>query len=213
MAGSNGDILTSQEIDLLQEIMNIGFGQAAADLAEVIDIFVSINSPQLNIIKATDIHGRIQEEIPDFAGCSIVEQGYMGATQGLALMVFPQHAEKQLLSLFPGLDSSSVETDIGELEKEVLLEVGNILIGACVGKMLELLKTDVTYLPPRTLVGEDLQSVFSQDSPKQDSYAMFLRTDFGFEDRSVSGYLFLVFDEDSIDPLKAALESFAAQYE
>jgi len=128
-------------------------------------------------------------------------------------MVFPKHAEKQLLSLFPGTNSSSLKTDIGELEKEVLLEIGNILIGACIGKMLELLKTDVTYLPPRSLVGEDLQSVFNQDTLEQDSYAIFLRTDFGFEDRSISGYLFLVFDHDSIDPLKAALKGFSAQYE
>ncbi len=205
-------IFSNEEIDLLQEIMNIGFGQAAADLAEVVDIFININTPNLNVLKALGIGEYMEEEIRDFDKCSIVSQNYLGDTRGIALLVFSENAEKELLNLLPGATVHGMETDaVGELEKEVLLEIGNILIGACVGKMIELLKSSLTYMPPRSIVGEDFQSL--QETFEPGSYALLLKTDFGFEDRNVSGYLFLVFSQESIDPLKNAMKNFMSQYE
>jgi len=38
-------MITEEETDILQEIMNIAFGRAASDLAEYIDIFVILSVP------------------------------------------------------------------------------------------------------------------------------------------------------------------------
>lgn len=49
------DTLQCDEVEILQEIMNIAFGQAAADLAEVIDIYVELSVPYIKILHATEL--------------------------------------------------------------------------------------------------------------------------------------------------------------
>ena len=49
---------SEEEIDALQELMNIAFGQAAAELAEIIDISVVLSFPKLETVKI--------EALPDF---------------------------------------------------------------------------------------------------------------------------------------------------
>ena len=45
-------MITEEETEILQEIMNIAFGRAASDLAEHVDIFVIISTPAIKLLKA-----------------------------------------------------------------------------------------------------------------------------------------------------------------
>ena len=45
-------IFSEEEKDILQEIMNIAFGNATADLAEVIDIYVLLSVPDIKVIRS-----------------------------------------------------------------------------------------------------------------------------------------------------------------
>ena len=145
--------ISDEEQDILQEIMNIAFGKAAADLAEVINIFVVLSVPDIRIIKAVDLPDYIRTEFSEFGNISIVEQNFWGESKGNALLIYPAGAGKELISLLGDggeLTFESQSSDI--LEKETLMEVGNILIGACIGKVAELLKDMVTYSPPRVII-------------------------------------------------------------
>ena len=208
------EFFSDLEIDTLQEIMNIAFGHAAADLAEVINIFVELTSPNVKVKKAVDVPDYIKSEIKDFDRCSIVEQSYMGESEGIAFLIFPYGAERELISFFHDNGTDFLESDdIDVLEQEILMEVGNILIGACVGKIFELLKGMVTYLPPRSIIGENFQSVFLQGKLNPQDYAILMKTNFNFEDRAVSGFLFLINSQGSIESLKHALAEFWKQYQ
>ncbi len=55
MTDTDEKIITSEEIDILQEIMNIAFGTAAAELAEVINIFVELSVPFIRLIPADEL--------------------------------------------------------------------------------------------------------------------------------------------------------------
>jgi len=99
------------------------------------------------------------------------------------------------------------------LEQETLMEVGNILIGACVGKLAELLGDNVTYSPPRVISGNSPSNAIPADTFEKDSSAIVLKTVFCFNERNVEGFLFLVTSHDSIVWLKKALATFMEQYE
>lgn len=208
------DLITSSETDLLQEIMNIAFGRAASDLAEFIDIFVILSVPQIKLLRAYDLPTYINNEIMDYDQdkVSVVEQSFWGKFKGNAFLVFPSGAGKRMISLFDGRDEFFESDPSHELEKETFLEIGNILIGACIGKLAELLGDVTTYSPPRVMVEKSLHVLY-ETLLDPDSMAIVLRTVFEFNDKNISGYMFVLTKEESFGWLKNALHKFLEQYD
>jgi len=205
--------ITAEETDILQEVMNIAFGKASADLAEVIDIYVVLNIPEISVMKATDIPCCLAREISRFDKISIVHQNYWGKFKGTAILVFPAKAGRELATLLDnGPDEGGELLDPAEMERDTLTEVGNILIGACVGKVAELLDDVITFSPPRILVDEESRQVVPAETFDARHSAILLKTLFTFEERDAGGFLFLLPNSTSFGWLKKALHTFMEQY-
>ncbi|MBU4236601.1 MAG: chemotaxis protein CheC [Proteobacteria bacterium] len=206
--------LSREEQDILQELMNIAFGRASADLAEVIDTYVVLNVPEVRTLKVVDLPEFISTEISDHDIISIVEQSYLGRFKGVALLIFPSGAGRELLKLFgDNVEDYGEDVSMAALEKESILEVSNILIGACVGKVVELLDDEVSFSPPRIIIEDHPRNAIPCEIFEPDSLATVMRTVFQFSDRNISGYLFLINSNESFQWLKKALNRFMEQYE
>ena len=212
----NSDIVISdEERDILQEVMNIAFGKASAELAEIIDVYVVLSIPDVKLLKTAEVPGYIEKEINDFENISVIKQNYTGKFHGCALLFFPGGAGKKLFSLF---DCDRAAAPEGEglsvvLEKETLLEVGNILIGASVSKVAELLNDEVSYRPPRIMVERKAGEIVDWDLVEPEGPAILMHTVFSFDKRDLSGLLFLIPSYKSFEWLKKALHAFLEQYE
>lgn len=207
-------VLTNEETEILQEIMNIAFGKSAADLAEVIDAQVVLSIPYIKMLKVPDLPKYIKMHVKDYRQISIVEQKFWGRFKGDAVLVFSSGAGKELISMLNNENNSNYEIEsIDILEGETLMEVGNILIGACVGKLSELLKDIVTYTPPIVIVEKNYEEAIASGHYDTDKTAIVLKTDFSFTIGNVSGFLFLVTSNESVAWLKQALQAFLEQYE
>ena len=208
------NLVTTEELDIIQEIMNIAFGKATADLAELINIYVQLSVPDARVMETSSLPGYIKEVIKDYTDISTVQQKFWGEFKGSALLVFPAGAGKDLIGLLVGDEVHSFESDpIQELEKGTLMEVGNILIGACVGKIAELLNDALTFSPPVVLTGNTAHEVLPQAVIDSYNYAIALKTSFSFEKRDVVGFLFIITSQESMLWLKKALNDFLDQYE
>ena len=208
------NIFSKDEASILEEVMNIAFGKASSDLAEIIDIRILLNVPNVELLKAQKLLQRIKAETEGYGAISIIEQNYWGKCSGSALLAFPSTANKGLISLFEEDDESAESSPL--LEKETLLEVGNILIGACVGKVAELLDDIVSFSPPRLIPRVIIDNLSSDtvtsklDDPEK--YAVLMKTVFQLEDKDISGFLFLVASQDSMKWLKTALNNFVEKF-
>jgi len=213
--GNSGIVISDEERDILQEVMNIAFGKASADLAEVIDIYVVLSIPDIRLLRTAEVPAFIESEIDDLGNVSVVKQSFTGKFHGTALLFFPGGAGKKLFSLFDnGTRAVSESADISlVLEKETLLEVGNILIGASVSKVAELLDDVVSYRPPRIIVESRPGDIVDWDLTEPEAPAILLRTVFAFDTRDISGLLFLIPSYKSFEWLKKALNVFIKQYE
>ena len=206
--------ISEEEQDILQEIMNIAFGKAAADLAEVINIFVNLSVPKIAMMRAVELPEYLRTEVNSSKQISIVEQNFWGEFKGSAFLVFRSGAGKDLISLLgSGMEPSFESESIEVLERETLMEVGNILIGACVGKVAELLQDVVTYSPPRVIIENNPNDAIPQSLFDPSYTAIVLKTVFCFNERDVNGLLFLVTSQESIAWLKRALAAFMDLYE
>jgi len=68
-------LLDSDDLDLLQEIMNIAFGRAASDLAEFINLFVVLSVPQIKLISADEVCSPLSSEMDEVKrNVSVVRQ-------------------------------------------------------------------------------------------------------------------------------------------
>jgi len=209
-----GGFLSELEIDAFQELMNIVFGSAAADLAEVIDMHVVLSVPMLKMTRASELPAFISQNIEDgSARSTLVEQTFLGRFSGVALIVFPHDDENKFITLFR--ENEAMYADFGspmDLEKEILLEVGNILIGACVSKLAAMLKESVIYEPPAIAFKDTIKTGFYNRLLKPDNCAIVLRTSFRFEADDISCYFFLVTSESSLIWLKKAINDYLNQF-
>lgn len=205
-------VMSADERDTLQEMMNIAFGRAAASLAEVISIFVCLSVPCVQFLRGSQLTAYLEQVVGPGREISIVEENFWGELQGSAFLVFPSGAGNQLVALF-GDEETLYEGEAREdVERDALLTTGGILIGACVGKLAELLGDRVSYSPAK-LVAKRSGEAIPALSCDPEAIAIVLKTDFSFREESVEGFLFLVTSEQSIDWLKQALADFLAQYE
>ena len=202
------------EKDILQEIMNIAFGKATADLAEVIDIYVVLSVPHIKIIGMGSLPDYIKNTISAYKEISIVDQKFWGDFNGSGILLFQNNAGRDLITILDdrGYENFGINSLV-TLEKEIFLEIGNILIGACVGKLAELLNTFVTYSPPM---------VFDENSDGYDSFpqsfspfqtAIIMKTVFKFEQKDIDGLLLIITNQESIGWLKKNLHRFLESYQ
>jgi chemotaxis protein CheC len=208
---SYGDhLFSAEETDILQEVMNIAFGKASAELAEVIDITVALSVPEVQLMRGDELREYIVGHLNFADELSIVLQDFFGRFKGVALLAFPSGAENVILRLMEGDDPLETPSEGPSLlGREALLEVGNILIGACLGKLSALLDDFVTYSPPK-LAMEDYRKLLGSDLlAGADRVGITMKTMFSFEkEGNVTGYLFVLTDESALEWLKVALHDY-----
>lgn len=208
------DIFLEEEKEILQEIMNIAFGNATADLAGVIDIYVVLSVPKIQVISIGDLPEYLRDTLNASGKTRIVDQRFWGDFNGSGFLVFPTGAGDDLISLLEDKRMEDLHSKPEEMiEREVLTEIGNILIGACVGKMSELLNTFVTYSPPRVMTENESECkhLVEQFDPKQPAIVM--KTIFKFKQKDVNGFLLILTNQESIAWLRKSLHEFMESYE
>ncbi len=207
------NIMSNDELDILQEIMNIAFGRATAELAELIDIRVQLSVPQAKVIYTVDLPEYLQDEVKDYGDISIVEQRFWSEFNGSSLLILPAGSGKELITLLTGQEMDVFVSDpVDELEKGTLMEVGNILIGACIGKIAELLDAELTYSPPIVYIGDNAHDLLPNSIMSSYELTIALRTSFHFEKKDVFGFLFVLTSQESLNWLKKALHDFVGKF-
>lgn len=206
-------LLSPLEKDALQEIMNISFGQAAADLSDVINLYVTLTVPHIDLLRFDGVYPLIKGDIDGANDMSMVKQFFSGKFSGSSVLIFPHGEGKKLLRLFDeNADMSISEDDADIIEKETLIEISNIIMGACISKIAELLKDMVCYSPPRYFSQEQIFSSLEESFAGKESFAIFFKTMFHFKEFDASGFLFLISDESTLEWLKKAIDDYLSQY-
>ena len=132
--------LNSLEKDLLGEAFNIGIGQAANALSQMVRQEIEINIPDVRIYS-------VSEMVEELGGGEVVlcgvSQPMQGAFDSKALLIFPEANSLDVVKLLLG-DSHPYETLI-ELHQDSLLEIGNILLNACIASSIGSIKAIFSY--------------------------------------------------------------------
>jgi chemotaxis protein CheC len=191
--------------DALIELLNIGFGRAAASLSQLTNQRVLLEVPQVSVHPIAELQAVLWPLIRDEVAS--VHQIFSGPVAGDALLVLDYAAAGVLKELLT--DEAPLPLPMDASAREVLTEVGNILLNACLGTFGNILDVQVSFSVPRLNL-DTLQEVLRSLMVKQEGlrYALIVHAGFRLRDNEVTGYLVIVLSVSSLDRLIQAVEEW-----
>ena len=121
--------MTDRQTDALKELVNIAFGLTASKLSEISNRRVMLEVPVVAILPMTDLPSELGLFVT--GDVAPVHQVFIGPVSGDAILLLNYEGAVELSNLLVEEHhrSSSFDTFTGE----VLTEVGNMLLSACLG--------------------------------------------------------------------------------
>jgi chemotaxis protein CheC len=202
--------LTGLQQDALVELLNIGFGRAGASLSKLTGQRVLLEVPEVAVYPVAQLEaslGRLSA-----SKVASVHQVFTGPVAGDALLVLDEVAASTLKELLTDEPALPLELDVSS--REVLTEVGNILLNACIGTFGNLLRVPVAFSVPDIDVAS-LQSVVDRLVSSGDSmrYALVVTAGFKLREAAVTGHVVIVLTVQSLSRLLLAVEQWVKRQE
>src|SRR5579862_1565449 len=196
--------LTASQKDALTELINIGYARAAAALSDLTGHRISLEVPEVAIHLIPEISEKLQRVI--VGEVASINQVFSGPINGNAILLLDRGAALLLNNL---LTDRSGTSDLDGAAREVITEVGNIVLNACLGAFGNLLKIQVTFTVPHLQV-ETVQKVLRSITVSGDEleYALIIHTRFHMRASDVSGYLVIILGVTSLERLLMELQKW-----
>lgn len=196
-------MITDRENDALAEVINIGFARAAASLSELTGYRVLLDPPRVAVHPINELSGAIRDLLTE--EIATVHQIFTGPVAGDALLILNLQGAEMLTRLLT--DDQSNHTVLDSSDREVLMEIGNILLNACLGTFANLLQVRITFAVPRlhlNALDALLESLIIDTEELR--YGLVIFTNFRLRDSAVEGYLVIVLGVASLERLIQELE-------
>ena len=197
--------LTERQNDALSELINIAFSRTAASLSELTGHRVVLDVPKVGVYPASELSARLAEFLP--SELASVHQVFTGPITGDALLLLNYDGAVMLTDLLT--DDSLQSRRLNESAREVLTEVGNILLNACLGVFGNLLQVRVSFSVPRLhleTLGDLMRSLVIDKEELR--YAVVVYTAFRVRDSAIKGYLVIALSVVSLDRLIQEVENW-----
>lgn len=199
--------LTANQIDALQELVNIGVGQAAGVLNEMIDSHIRLQIPFVKILSPVELQQQLEGRV-NGDRVSAVGLGFTGSFTGLAQLVFPADSAELLASMLTGEELGTPDLDLVKIG--TLSEVGNIVINGVMGSISNVLQQRLDYSLPNYTEGT-VELLLNSGSLASKAVVLLAQTRFIIERLHIEGDVILIFNVASFDALLAAIDQVAGE--
>lgn len=197
--------LKATQLDILKEIGNIGAGNAATSLSNLLQKTIDMKVPDVKIVsfdEITDVVGGPEEVVVS------VFLRIEGDIPGCMFFTLSKDGAHQLVETMLGKGNKE---DFSELELSALQEVGNILSGSYLSALADF--THLNLQPSVPALAIDMAAAILSygliEAGKVDDYALLIDTtvlDLSTEEGSnIRGHFFLLPDPDSFSRIFSAL--------
>ncbi|MFC1885060.1 hypothetical protein ACFL2O_09840 [Thermodesulfobacteriota bacterium] len=205
--------LTRERSEALSELINIGFGLSMGALADLLGIYIELSVPNVSLIKSNELIYVLADTIDENQEVTLISQNFRGDFFGEALLALPKKASQTLADVLDEDSGFRPNLEIDKLQMEALLELGNVVIGACVGKFAELITTSIAFSPPKVFLDNITLDRFKSVVTISDRMVLVIHTDFTLEKHEVSGCLLIFLNQNCLEWLFKAVDSFIENLE
>lgn len=199
----NLDQLNEMHIDILREIGNIGAGNAATSLSQMLMKKVDMNVPEVKLLDfqaATELMGG-----PENVVLGILVK-MTDDIEGMVMFLLKKEFVSMVINSLIGTEIESFE-QVGEMEFSALQEVGNIMIASYINSIAGLtgLRIDIS-VPALTIdYAGAMLSVPAIEFANVSDKVIFIEEKFKAEEEEVDSHILLIPDVKSLNKLLAGL--------
>jgi chemotaxis protein CheC len=197
--------MTDLERDIIREILNIGLARAADSFAVIAQERVLLEVPNIDLLMSDDILRKVREyqsrHVP-------IQSDIRGDFNGTTLMFFSgQHVQRLSRVCLRMQTPESLE--VNELQESLLLEISNIITGALVTQLANILKANIYGAPPTAPRG-DIATNMQNLMPEQQLQPLIFSviTQFSDRDNTVELPLMLFFDRITFVKILEIIRSY-----
>jgi chemotaxis protein CheC len=198
--------LSARQLDALQELVNIGIGQAAGILNDMIDSPIRLQIPYLQILSPCDVQEELEHHL-NGEQIAAVQLKFMGSFGGIAQLVFPTNSAALLVTMLTGEELGT--HDLDSVKIGTLSEVGNIVINGVMGAISNVLQQRLNYSIPSYTEGTVATLLTTSGGLSADTVVLLAQTRFIIERLHIEGDIILIFNVNSFDTLLAAINQLA----
>lgn len=203
MLNESVEHLNSQYLDILQEIGNIGAGNATTALAKMINKKVDMGVPKVRILEFKEIGTILGGEENLVVGILF---NVTGDINGMMMYVVEQRSAHTLVNILMGRDITSMG-EFTDMDFSALQELGNILASSYLNSLSTLTRLKVIPLSPQMAfdMAGAILSVPAIEFGKLDDRVLFIESNIADGNESLGGYFILVADINSFKTILKAL--------
>ena len=188
--------LTEDERDVLQELMNVAYGNATAVVADMLDAFASLSIPNISVMETH----KLLETFHTLKNTSYFfsTQAFSGEFSGESAFFINKESAENL--------AKHLELESPEDLDDAILELTNVLTSSLTTKLAEEMDTAVSFSLP-SISQVPLNEISNVETFKQYSQVIVIDTDLNFEDQQINGKIFILTKDESIQWLKTKLNT------
>lgn len=191
--------LTPLQLDALREVGNIGVGNSATALSQLLNKKVDMTVPNINVVPFE----RIYEEVGSDRLVVGILVRVLGDTPGNILFVFDNDSALSIIKDLTGIDG----VEIDEMGMSALCEIGNIISTSYMNAISRF--TNLNLMPSVPAVTNDMLSAILStvfiESGQYDEYVLDIETSFIQEGTNLSGNFYYVPMPGSLEKILSSL--------
>jgi len=197
--------LSGMQLDILREIGNIGSGNAATALAQLLNAKIDMNVPQVNILPFAEVPDLVGGADLHVVGLFLVATGSAPAS---ILFLLPVDKACLLVDMLMGKEWGKTNpSNLSDMDISALMELGNIICATYLNALAMFTQLDFRPSVPALgidMAGAILNSVLAQFGAVAD-HVLVLETEFKRGEQEIVGHFFLLPEPGSLDVILASL--------
>ncbi len=188
--------LTIDEKDVLQELMNVAYGDATAVVAEMLDAFATLSIPKIQIMKTQELLKTFQNLKGESYFFST--QAFVGEFSGESAFFIDDVSAKNLATHLELEDEDDLD--------DAILELTNVLTSSLTTRLAQEMDTQVKFSLP-SISKLPLAEIENANTFKHYDQVIVIDTQLNFEDQKINGEIFILTKDGSIEWLKNQLNT------
>ena len=185
----------AEKLDAFRELANVAMGQAGENLAKILNEFIDLPIPNVSLLHSSELHMAL-DEVNRNKQMSAVSKGFISTgISGEAIILFNDSNVQSMASLL----GDDISNNDGSGEIEVLMDVSNILIGACLNALSEQLNVKFTHNTPIILgLHRDLHELMNDQTSRWEK-VLAIEIAYAISKHDISFELLLLIPDQDVD--------------
>jgi chemotaxis protein CheC len=190
-------------IDIIREVINIGIGEAASALSNLVKTRVVIKTPDIHIMNVEEAHAYICKEVTSLG--VYISQNFRDLINGKTVLFYTKDC---CISLLNAIYGNSLKTStLTETGIATLNEIGNIIMVSYMSQISDMLEGKISFDLPKVTV-EISESYFKNLLNELGTLdkAVVVKNVMRIKESDIQGYLFVLLSFEDFNKVTETLQ-------